>query len=123
MAYITTEEVKVIRNDIKAAYPRKDGWKFSVRRVDGHKVEVTIMEGPITFKDSNSRASSYPETSQQYKVLSELSDIINKKNFDKSEPQIDYFCVGFYYSLEVGKWNKPYKKVNMTEVKLNKLGL
>jgi len=117
MAYITTEEVKVIRQDIKAAFPRKDGWKFSVVRTDGYKVNVKIMEGPIDFEDIR-----YKDTTPQGKVMKELNDIINKKNWDHSEPMMDYFSVGFYSELTIGKWDKPYKKVNMTEVKLNKLG-
>lgn len=29
-------------------------------------------------------------------------------NFDKSEPMTDYFHVGWYVDVQVGKWDKPY---------------
>ena len=29
-------------------------------------------------------------------------------NFDNSDPQSDYFSVGWYTDINVGKWNKPY---------------
>ena len=34
MAYISTDQVKEKRKEIRTKYPRKDGWKISVRGRD-----------------------------------------------------------------------------------------
>jgi len=33
---------------------------------------------------------------------------MNIGNFDKSDVQTDYFHVGWYMSVNLGKWDKPY---------------
>ena len=43
MAYITKDEVKVIRNNLKKAFPAKQGWKFSVVCEHYSSVRVAIM--------------------------------------------------------------------------------
>lgn len=32
-------------------------------------------------------------------------------NYDHSDSMTDYFCVGWYISIRIGEWNKPYVKV------------
>jgi hypothetical protein len=43
--------------------------------------------------------------------LAEVIPAMNDGNWDKSEAQTDYFNVGWYVSVNIGKWNKPYAKV------------
>ena len=43
--------------------------------------------------------------------LSELIPAMNNGNWDKSDIQTDYFNVGWYIDVNVGKWNKPYELV------------
>jgi hypothetical protein len=43
--------------------------------------------------------------------LSEVIPAMNDGNWDKSDAQTDYFNVGWYVSVNIGKWNKPYAKV------------
>jgi len=38
-----------------------------------------------------------------------LRDLMNIGNHDKSDPQTDYFNVGWYISINIGAWNKPYQ--------------
>jgi hypothetical protein len=33
---------------------------------------------------------------------------MNDGNWDKSDIQSDYFNVGWYVDVNIGKWNKPY---------------
>jgi hypothetical protein len=33
---------------------------------------------------------------------------MNAGNWDKSDIQTDYFNVGWYIDVNIGKWNKPY---------------
>ncbi len=41
--------------------------------------------------------------------LKEAFAIMNAGNYDRSESQSDYFDVGFYVSIHVGRWNKNYE--------------
>jgi hypothetical protein len=41
--------------------------------------------------------------------LAELIPAMNTGNHDNSDIQSDYFDVGWYISVKIGKWNKPYQ--------------
>jgi len=45
------------------------------------------------------------------KFLSEVMPIMNKGNWDQSDIQTDYFNVGWYVDVNIGRWNKPYALV------------
>ena len=40
--------------------------------------------------------------------LTEVMEAMNNGNWDKSDIQSDYFNVGWYVDVNIGKWNKPY---------------
>lgn len=40
--------------------------------------------------------------------LSEVLPAMNKGNHDNSDAQTDYFDVGWYVDVNIGKWNQPY---------------
>ena len=42
------------------------------------------------------------------KFLDEVYSAMNAGNWDNSRSEIDYFDVGWYVNVNVGKWNKPY---------------
>lgn len=42
------------------------------------------------------------------KFLDEVYSAMNTGNWDNSRSEIDYFDVGWYVDVKVGKWNKPY---------------
>ena len=43
------------------------------------------------------------------KAILELIEAMNVGNHDESDPQTDYFNVGWYIHVNVGRWNKPYR--------------
>lgn len=43
------------------------------------------------------------------KALSELIAALNNGNHDNSQIEYDYFDVGWYVDVQVGRWNKGYK--------------
>lgn len=111
MAYITVDEVKEIRNDLKTEFPSKDGWKFSVTREHSTSISVSIMKAPVRFteKDHVQLNHYYLDRYENSQVLEKISSICNKKNFNKSDIMTDYHHVGFYFHFSVGKWNKPFE--------------
>ncbi len=127
MAYITKEEVKVIRDDLKKAFPEI---KFSVRKnAYSSTVYVTIKESPYNFElngkeyrdvnqyhyDTNSSVRDYDDNvikpNSHLPLLRKIFAIISKEHWDKSDIMTDYFNCSFYYYLSIGEYTKPYKRV------------
>ena len=50
-------------------------------------------------------------TPEAWKVLKRADEIGNADNWDRSEPQTDYFNVNYYFNLAIGKWDKPFVKI------------
>lgn len=119
MAYISTEDVKRIREQLKKELPNL---KFGVRRDNSHAVLVRIISGDINFFDDENMVSKdgYQQINQyhlyQYgdhkDVLQKIVDIIKtapeKQFYDNSDSMIDYFDIAFYFRIQIGDWNKPY---------------
>lgn len=40
--------------------------------------------------------------------IEELLEVLNEGNHDNSDITTDYFDVGFYVDINIGRWNKPY---------------
>ena len=134
MAYINADEVKAIRETLKARFPE---YKFGARKSSGSLgVDVTIKSGPVDFignynETVNARpggmrggspAEKYLQVNQFWfdehfsgnakEVIREVLDIIKtapaRKWYDRSDAMTDYFDTAFYIHLSVGEWNKPY---------------
>lgn len=41
-------------------------------------------------------------------VFDRIFAALNTDNFDKSDIQTDYFHVGHYVDVQLGRWNKPF---------------
>ena len=90
---------------------------------------LNITEGEIDFcKNFNETASERTRDAEGYiqvnhywyhrhfsgiakDVLKRLIDAMNIGNHNNSRPEIDYFDIGWYIDINIGKWNKPYKVV------------
>jgi len=116
MAYISKEEVKVIRNEIKKAFPAKDGWKFSVVTRNYSEVDVAIVQAPKEYGFEGHESinqyhieSNYNE--KQAEMLSKVYAIMSKEHWDESDSMTDYFHCAYYMSMSIGKWDKDCKAV------------
>ena len=138
MAYIRAQEVKQIRNALKARFP---SFRFNCRKSSGGLgIEVTIKQGPIDFfKNYNDtvqqrpgalRGGSPAKDSMQVNeywvhehfsdkarhTLEEVIKIIktasDRKWYDRSDARVDYFDTAFYIHLNVGSWQTPYHVVH-----------
>lgn len=59
-----------------------------------------MQVNPYWFKDHF--------TGKSKEFLEKLFPLANRGNHDNSDIQTDYFDVGFYVDVNIGKWNKPY---------------
>lgn len=118
MAYITTESVKEMRNELKALYPAKQGWKISLTREHYSSVRCCVLQAPIELRQDTTRsyesvnhiwlADHYKDHQDIQKELQKITNVLNKNNYNNSDVQSDYFDVGHYVTLQVGSWDKPF---------------
>jgi hypothetical protein len=132
MAYMSQDKKKRIEAVVKPIL-KKYGIKGRLG-VDNHSTLVlNIKAGEIDFirdfnetvpKDSGfnerlwSAAKDYIDVNPYHydkhfsgkakKFLSEVLTAMNNGNHDNSDIQSDYFDIGWFISVRIGKWNKPY---------------
>ncbi len=130
MAYISKEKVAEIRANLKKEFP---DIKFSVRRDNHISLDVSIMKAPYHFFSEKIRLTwntasvsgeqktlpycgginhYWIENSLEYDnhaILQKIVDICMEGNHDNSVVQADYFDVGWYFNLNVGKWDNPFQ--------------
>jgi hypothetical protein len=124
MAYISADDVKAIRTELKQAFPT---WKFAVRKGSGSlSVDVTILQGTARF-DGNTNSQVNPYWIEQHwkdeqdrAVLTKINEIMHnapgranvlRKYYDRSDAMTDYFDTAFYTHLQIGAWDKEYNCV------------
>ena len=131
MAYMNQERKARLAPGIKAAL-RKHGVKGTIS-TDRHSITVTLKSGvldlitdvnhtairnpkyhsphpiPVTFCDVNPYwFQEHFTVKKNLEFLVDLLAAINDGNHDNSDIQSDYFDVGWYIHVKIGKWNKRY---------------
>ena len=126
MAYISKEDVKAIRDELKATFPE---FKFGVRKASGSMaVDVTVKQGPTDFSDilrnqhgdyaqiNPYHPNRYGEHSKFFEKIIEIiktapmkGEGYNKQGwYDKSDAMVDYFNTAYFMHVNLGTYNKPY---------------
>jgi len=122
MAYISQEDKKSKAPAIKAIL-KKYGLKGSLSIHHYSTLVLTIRSGKIDFESNylrNTGQESFHYQVNPYhirhsyngeaaKALEELNSAMNVGNHDNSDIQTDYFDVGWYITIDIGRWDKPYK--------------
>jgi len=131
MAYVSQEMKAKIAPAVKAIC-KKFGVKASLAVGNHSTLVLNVKSGSIDFIGNfNKTVSNQPggfrngtpaEGSLQVnpywfqehfdgkakKFLKEVLAEMNTGNWDKSDIQSDYFNVGWYVDVNIGRWNKPY---------------
>lgn len=130
MAYMSQEMKSKIAPVVKAAM-KKYGVKGSLAVRSHRTLVLNIKEGNIDFiedftKDMTDNGNKqyilekkcidvnpyhYQNqfTGKAKTFLTEVIKALNNGNHDRSDIQSDYFDVGWYVDINIGKWNKPYE--------------
>jgi hypothetical protein len=126
MAYMSQENKKSIGALLKPIL-KKYRVKASLSVHHHSGLTLTIQQSPIDFfgeltaRNANTNGQNLDVNPYWYRdhfngqslqFLSEVIPVMNTGNWDKSEPQTDYFNVGWYIYVRIGKWDKPYQLVN-----------
>lgn len=130
MAYMNQERKAKLSPAIKAAC-KKYGVKASLGVRSHSTLVVTIKQGKLDFIGNynaaqDARADAGPRryaintldvnpywfkdhfTGRPLAFLTALFEAANEGNHDNSDIQSDYFDVGWYVDVQVGRWNAPY---------------
>ena len=97
---IKSGSIDFIENFIKTDADSNIGRKMEQSQIDYIRKNGSLDVNPYWYKDHFSgKAKSF---------LAELLPTMNKGNHDNSDIQTDYFDVGWYVDVNIGKWDKPY---------------
>lgn len=124
MAYISTEKAAQIRKRLKEEFPEI---KFSVALGSGkYSLYVSILKSPYEFRPVDDEHREYVDVNQYWidserfgyrnvDILKRIIAICNDGNWDRSDVMTDYFDVGWYLNLYIGRWDKPFELVAPTK--------
>jgi len=110
MAYITADEVKEMRKQIKELYPNI---KVSVTK-NPHSSTVTcyLLESDIDFGVTYQQVNQYyidrHYTGAARSMLEAINTILHQGHYDKSDTMTDYFDCSWYVDIQIGKYDHPY---------------
>ena len=132
MAYMSQERKSQIQSKVKEILKRYDV-KGTLAVRHHSTLVLNIREGAINFiKNSNETCAADPyqvakgvQPSKDYidvnpyhydkhfsgsakQFLDDVMAAMNDGNWDKSDTQTDYFNVGWYVDINIGRWDKPY---------------
>ena len=92
--------IDLIENYIDTDSKTFHGNKMSQDQIDYIRSKKSLDVNPYCFQEHFSGKS--------LEFLKEIFVAMNDGNWDKSDIQSDYFNVGWYVDVNVGKWDKPY---------------
>ncbi len=133
MAYVDKETKARVVAALKKAFgtePKKRGFYYTVSVNNHSTLVVTISKGTIDFLGNavenatpGSAFAEYPErtylsvnehviermfTGKACSTLIKIRECMNLGNHNNSDIMTDYFDVGWYLSINIGKFDKPY---------------
>lgn len=133
MAYMNQEKKAKIAPNVKSVL-KKYGVKGTLSVCNRVTLVMTVTQGPIDFIANFNEVNAdkivnkvcgkavdslnvnpywYHEhfSGKALSFLKELLPAMNAGNHDNSDVQTDYFDVGWYVDVNIGRWNKPYRVV------------
>lgn len=97
---IKSGKIDFIENFIETDSNVMHGREMSQDQIDYIRKNQSLDVNPYWYKEHFSgKAKAF---------LSELLPLMNTGNHDNSDIQTDYFDVGWYVDVNIGKWSKPY---------------
>lgn len=135
MAYMNQEKKAKLVANLKKVIPQ--GWKYSVSVRNHSTICLTIQSAPVDLiasimetrneKRDIGRFENPAKSPSYYKVneyslenqfsgdllttFEAIKTALNDGNHDRSDIQSDYFDVGWYTDISIGRWDKPFSVV------------
>lgn len=128
MAYMSQEKKTQIAAALKKVIPAD--WKWSLAVQHHSTICLTISGAPVDLvanyanhgMDEPHRSSALRKghvdvnpfwwkdhfSPEMADVFKPVFDALNQGNHDRSDPMTDYYDVGHYVKVSLGRWNKPF---------------
>lgn len=125
MAYVSQDKKAKIKTALSKVVPK--GWKYSLRVHNHTEIIMTISSAPLDlvaearkndkpreYSDNHASVNHFHYMAQfegntyLQNTFGKIIDALNTDNFDKSDSQTDYFHVGHYVNLHLGRWDKDF---------------
>lgn len=97
---IKSGSIDFIENFIQTDSNVMHGKKMSQDQIDYIRKNQSVDVNPYWYHEH------FSGTAKQF--LREVLTAMNNGNHDNSDIQTDYFDVGWYVDVNIGRWNKPY---------------
>lgn len=134
MAYMNQEKKARIAAKLKEALAGS-GIKYSLAVRNHSSIVLNIKSGPVDFLSNfweackeqpryareNLQKPAYIDVNPYHfkdhfsgevrDLLEKVFAALNLGNWDNSDPMSDYFDVGHYVDVNIGRWDKPYELV------------
>lgn len=128
MAYVDQQKKQKIAAALKLVVPA--GWKYSLAVRNHSTIAMTISAAPFDLIGAFAPSEYFdPKTARTVDVnpyhvrthvadecvadvLQKIVDALNTDNHDRSDIMTDYFDVGHYVDLHIGRWDRPFVCTN-----------
>jgi len=111
MAYMNQEKKKNLAPKIKEVL-KKHNMNGSLSVDNYSSLRLTLQSGSIDFGTDSINEYWYKDhfadNPEALAFLSEVIPAMNNGNHDNSDIMTDYFDVGWYINVNLGKYGKPY---------------
>ena len=104
---VTEGSLDFIGNAVELLNREADTWPHETRGKWMREAAANMLKSQSM--DVNTYHAKDAFTGICQKAALELIEAMNVGNHDESDPQTDYFNVGWYIHVNIGRWNKPYK--------------
>jgi len=111
MAYMNQEKKKRLAPEIKRIL-KEHNMKGTLSVDNYSSLRLTLQSGSIDFGTDSINEYWYQDhfkdNPEALAFLSEVIPAMNNGNHDNSDIMTDYFDVGWYISVNLGRYDKPY---------------
>lgn len=97
---VTQGNIDFVENFIKTDREKSYAKYLSQDQIDYIRKNRTLDVNPYHFKSHF--------TGRALQFLTEVHSAMMTGNHDRSDIQSDYFDVGWYVDINIGRWNRPY---------------
>lgn len=104
---LTEGSLDLIGNAVEVLHREADTYPHDIKGKWMREAAVNVQKSQSMDVNTYHAKGAFTGTCQ--KAILELIDAMNAGNHDNSDIQTDYFDVGWYIHLNIGRWDKPYK--------------
>ncbi len=116
MPFINQETKKIINEELKKFVPKT--WKYTLSIQDNRclhfnlkSADINLLRENETYKTVNINYIEKYFSGNILEIFEKIKIALNLKNWNNSDVQTDYFDVGYCININIGAYDKPFKKI------------